>query len=66
MRCYICNAPLKSIQFDLGDTSIMPCGTCEEIINDTLNELDKRNVQTELDYAHETGYTLFEGEVEGQ
>ena len=64
MRCHICNSPLSSIQFDHRDGIILPCGTCEEIIHDTFMKMDKKVLQTELDDDNETGYTLYEGDVE--
>jgi hypothetical protein len=59
MRCHICNTPIQKIKFDYRDGSILPCNTCEEVAFDALGEL-MGVTQTDLDYAHDSGYTLYE------
>jgi cytidine deaminase len=62
MRCSICNHPLKTVVIDERDLSIMPCGTCQEAIQTTLNQMDTTRFNSEVDDDSDFGYTLYEEE----
>ena len=38
--CYICGSPIEKLALDSRDMKIRPCGTCEQVIQDTANTMD--------------------------
>lgn len=40
MSCYICGAPIERMALDPRDMKTKPCGTCENVIAEMVNEDD--------------------------
>lgn len=44
MRCYICDSELDEVQLD-DDNKALPCGSCQEVIADTLADFEQEDEQ---------------------
>jgi len=49
MRCYICDAAITSPQYNRDHDDWDPCTTCQDVINDTLNDNKDKVVWVEED-----------------
>lgn len=46
MRCYICDEEITEPQFDRNHMAL-PCGTCQEVIDETLEDYDKDDIDAD-------------------
>ncbi len=47
--CYICGGPLIEVKVDPRDNKVRPCHHCEDVIQDSLDEMDKERDLPYLD-----------------